>query len=67
MSEVAKDAPNAEEDVTGEPRRETPVDFFASLAELLVILLFAMTFVLQNFEIPPVPWKTRCSSATMSS
>ena len=52
MSEVAKDAPNAEEDVTGEPRRETPVDFFASLAELLVILLFAMTFVLQNFEIP---------------
>jgi signal peptidase I len=28
------------------------VDFFASLAELLVILLFAMTFVLQNFEIP---------------
>ncbi|MGC9988102.1 MAG: signal peptidase I [Terriglobales bacterium] len=52
MSEVAKDAPNAEEDVTGEPRSETPVDFFASLAELLVILLFAMTFVLQNFEIP---------------
>jgi len=67
MSEVAKDAPNAEEDVTGEPRSETPVDFFASLAELLVILLFAMTLFCRILKSPPVPWKTRCSSATMSS
>jgi signal peptidase I len=28
------------------------VEFLASLAELLVIVLFIMTFVLQNFEIP---------------
>ena len=32
--------------------RETPVEFLASVAELLVIVLFIMTFVLQNFEIP---------------
>jgi len=36
----------------GERPRETPVEFFASLAELLVVVLFIMTFVLQNFEIP---------------
>jgi len=35
-----------------EKPHETPVEFFASLAELLVIVLFIMTFVLQNFEIP---------------
>ena len=35
-----------------EKPRETPVEFLASLAELLVIVLFVMTFVLQNFEIP---------------
>jgi len=64
---VAKDAPNAEEDVTGEPRRERRWNFFASLAELLVILLFAMTFVSAEFEIPSSSYQTRCSSATMSS
>jgi signal peptidase I len=37
--------------VDGKPR-ETLVEFLASLAELLVIILFVMTFVLQNFEIP---------------
>src|ERR1039457_4670264 len=42
---------NAEAAVEQKPR-ETPVEFFASLAELLVIVLFIMTFVLQNFEIP---------------
>jgi signal peptidase I len=31
---------------------ETTVEFFASLAELFVIILFIMTFVFQNFEIP---------------
>jgi signal peptidase I len=35
-----------------EKPRETPVEFMASLAELLVIVLFLMTFILQNFEIP---------------
>ena len=38
--------------VPDEKPRETPVEFVASLAELLVIVLFIMTFVLQNFEIP---------------
>ena len=32
--------------------RETIPQFVASLAEVLVIVLFIMTFVLQNFEIP---------------
>jgi signal peptidase I len=31
---------------------ETAVEFLASLAELLITVLFIMTFVLQNFEIP---------------
>jgi len=35
-----------------EKPRETTVEFLASLAELLVIVLFLMTFILQNFEIP---------------
>jgi signal peptidase I len=35
-----------------EKPRETPVEFVASISELLVIVLFLMTFVLQNFEIP---------------
>jgi len=38
--------------VVDEPPRETPVEFLASLAELFVIVLFIITFVLQNFEIP---------------
>jgi signal peptidase I len=41
-----------EEIVLNETPRETPVEFLASLAELFVIVLFIMTFVLQNFEIP---------------
>jgi signal peptidase I len=41
-----------EEAGVDEKPRETPVEFLASLAELLVIVLFIMTFVLQNFEIP---------------
>jgi signal peptidase I len=39
-------------DAPAERRGETAVEFFASLAELMVIVLFIMTFVLQNFEIP---------------
>ena len=38
--------------ISSEPPRETGVEFMASLAELFVIVLFIMTFVLQNFEIP---------------
>jgi signal peptidase I len=46
-------AANKMDDVAVEEKpRETPVEFVASLAELLVIVLFIMTFVLQNFEIP---------------
>ena len=48
--------PNApqksDEAPVGEKPRETTVEFVASLAELLVIVLFIMTFVVQNFEIP---------------
>lgn len=45
--------PKKEDDavVDGKPR-ETPVEFLASLAEVLIVALFIMTFVLQNFEIP---------------
>jgi signal peptidase I len=38
--------------VVDETPRETTVEFLASLAELLIIVLFIMTFVMQNFEIP---------------
>src|ERR1700689_1968315 len=47
-----KDSPKTEETFVEKERSETPVEFFASFAELLVIVLFIMTFVLQNFEIP---------------
>jgi signal peptidase I len=42
----------AEEMTVDEKPHETPVEFMASLAELFIIVLFIMTFVLQNFEIP---------------
>lgn len=35
-----------------EKPRETTVEFLASTAELFVIVLFTLTFVMQNFEIP---------------
>ncbi len=38
--------------MANEMPRETTVEFLASLAELFVLVLFLMTFVLQNFEIP---------------
>ena len=45
--------PKQEDKVTvDEKPRETTAEFLASLAEVLVIVLFIMTFVLQNFEIP---------------
>jgi signal peptidase I len=45
--------PTKEEEMAGDTKpRETPAEFLASLAEVLVIVLFIMTFVLQNFEIP---------------
>jgi signal peptidase I len=48
---ITKNLPTKEQAIKQEPR-ETTVEFFVSLAELFVIVLFIMTFVLQNFEIP---------------
>ena len=44
--------PNQEEVIVDEKPPETMVEFLASLPGLLVVVLFIMTFVLQNFEIP---------------
>ncbi len=54
MSDATENALEEKEEGSAveERLRETPVEFFASLAELLVVVLFIMTFVLQNFEIP---------------
>jgi signal peptidase I len=43
---------NLRETAEDEKPRETPVEFLASLAGLFVVVLFILTFVLQNFEIP---------------
>ncbi len=52
MPNVPNNVQEKESASVGEKPRETTVEFVASLAELLVIVLFIMTFVLQNFEIP---------------
>src|SRR5271170_1764611 len=52
MPKVTNNAPAEEKAAVDEKPRETPVEFLASIAELLIIVLFIMTFVLQNFEIP---------------
>jgi signal peptidase I len=52
MPNPSGNAPETEEPEVVEKLRETTVEFFASLAGLLVIVLFLMTFVFQNFEIP---------------
>lgn len=53
MPNLPKNVPKEEkETVLDEKPRETSVEFLVSLAELFVIVLFIMTFVLQNFEIP---------------
>jgi signal peptidase I len=52
MPDVAVDLPQIENASAAKRPRETPVEFLASIAGLLAILLFVMTFVLQNFEIP---------------
>jgi signal peptidase I len=44
--------PKDEGTVVNARHDESPVEFLASLVELFVIVLFIMTFVLQNFEIP---------------
>jgi signal peptidase I len=49
---MAKNVPQKEAAAEEIKPRETTVEFFASVAELLIIVLFIMTFVLQNFEIP---------------
>ncbi len=51
-ADVAANVPRADETAVSEKPRETAVEFFASFAELLIIVLFIMTFVLQNFAIP---------------
>jgi signal peptidase I len=38
--------------VTEQTREETPLEAFASICSVLVIGLFALTFIFQNFEIP---------------
>jgi signal peptidase I len=48
---LPKNAPKSETAAAQKPS-ETTVEFLASLAELMVIFLFAMTFVVQHFEIP---------------
>jgi signal peptidase I len=45
-------AKNAKENKKPEQPRETTVEFLASLASVLVVGLFIITFVLQAFEIP---------------
>src|SRR5271170_4187495 len=48
-----RDTPKSKEEAAAEQKpSETTVEFLASLAELMVIFLFVMTFVLQHFEIP---------------
>jgi signal peptidase I len=47
-----RNTPNSKEEAAEKKRSETTVEFLASLAELMVILLFVMTFVVQHFEIP---------------
>ena len=44
--------PKKEEVVVDNKPRETTVEFLASSAELLIIVLFVMTFVVQHFAIP---------------
>ena len=51
MPTVTK-SPKEQDEITVQKPRETAPEFLASLAEVLVIVLFIMTFVLQNFEIP---------------
>ncbi|MGH9616523.1 MAG: signal peptidase I [Acidobacteriaceae bacterium] len=41
-----------EKPATNPQKSETPFEFFASICTVLVILLFIITFVFQNFEIP---------------
>ena len=43
---------SAVENAASEPQEETPLEFMASLASVLVTGLFIITFVLQAFEIP---------------
>src|ERR1035438_9219789 len=49
---MAKTVPAKEVAAEESKPRETTVEFFASVAEVLIIFLLIMTFVLQNFEIP---------------
>jgi signal peptidase I len=53
LNNVINTMPNTEHEVMPHPRpSETTVEFLASVAGILIVALFIMTFVLQNFEIP---------------
>jgi signal peptidase I len=52
MPNIAKNVPQEKEAVVDQKPGETPVEFLASSAELLVIVLFVLTFVVQHFSIP---------------
>src|SRR5208337_4899314 len=52
-AERRKNVTEKKEAVVDKRPGETPVEFFASSAELLVIVLFVLTFVVQHFAIPP--------------
>lgn len=43
--EISQDPPHAHQE-------ETPFEFFASICSVLVVGLFVITFIFQNFEIP---------------
>jgi len=49
---VPKNVPEKNADNVDQKPRETTVEFLASSAELLIIVLFVMTFVVQHFAIP---------------
>jgi signal peptidase I len=53
LSAPSTELPKKEKEAVGDEKpRETTVEFLASFAGLFVTVLFVLTFVLQNFEIP---------------
>jgi signal peptidase I len=52
MPNASKNVPKKDADDVDQKPRETTVEFLASSAELLIIVLFVMTFVVQHFAIP---------------
>src|SRR5450631_819309 len=53
LSAPSTELPKKEKEAVGDEKpRETTVEFLASFAALFVTVLFILTFILQNFEIP---------------